>query len=165
VYLTHTTCRKIQCNYCCMKCALNALFLLIICLSELKSSLNNLLFPRIEWSGGILFLACLSVVCVCRKNLNLGHKFCNIEDSNLIFGMHVYLMELQLLSGEKSRSSFKVKGKIHYMISFVWIMCSAWKKNLPLLFCCMKITHKIHLKAQEINKSMLHPTPFNMTWW
>ncbi|KAH3849399.1 hypothetical protein DPMN_091798, partial [Dreissena polymorpha] len=28
---------------------------------------------------------------------------------NLIFGMHVYLMELHILSDEKSRSSFKVK--------------------------------------------------------
>ncbi|KAH3768340.1 hypothetical protein DPMN_169552 [Dreissena polymorpha] len=33
-----------------------------------------------------------------------------IEDSNLIFGMHVYLMELHILSGERSRSSFKVRG-------------------------------------------------------
>ncbi|XP_052256979.1 general transcription factor IIE subunit 2-like isoform X1 [Dreissena polymorpha] len=32
------------------------------------------------------------------------------RDSNLIFGMHVYLMELPILSGERSRSSFKVKG-------------------------------------------------------
>jgi len=31
-------------------------------------------------------------------------KFCNIEDSNLIFGMHVYLMGLHILSGERSRS-------------------------------------------------------------
>ncbi|KAH3841099.1 hypothetical protein DPMN_114556 [Dreissena polymorpha] len=32
-------------------------------------------------------------------------------DSNLIFGMHMYLMELHILSGERSRSrsSFKVK--------------------------------------------------------
>ena len=41
--------------------------------------------------------------------------FCNIEDSNLIFGMHVYLMELHILSGERSRSMsfFKVKGQIY----------------------------------------------------
>jgi len=37
--------------------------------------------------------------------------FCNIEDSNLMFGMHVYLMELHILSDERSRSSFKVKGQ------------------------------------------------------
>jgi len=73
--------------------------------------------------GGILFLACLSLyvsmcVCVCvsqnfNQNFNLHHNFCNIEHSNLIFGMHVYLMELHILSGErsKSRSSFKVKGQ------------------------------------------------------
>ncbi|KAH3844647.1 hypothetical protein DPMN_086906 [Dreissena polymorpha] len=30
--------------------------------------------------------------------------------SNLIFGMHVYLMELHILSGERSRSSFMVKA-------------------------------------------------------
>ncbi|KAH3869449.1 hypothetical protein DPMN_032618 [Dreissena polymorpha] len=28
---------------------------------------------------------------------------------NLIFGMHMYLMELHILSGERSRSSFKVR--------------------------------------------------------
>ncbi len=39
-------------------------------------------------------------------NFNIGHNFFNIEDSNLIFGMHVYLMELHILSGERSRSSF-----------------------------------------------------------
>ena len=38
----------------------------------------------------------------------MAHNFCNIEDSNLIFGMHVYLMELHILNGERSRSSFKV---------------------------------------------------------
>ena len=45
------------------------------------------------------------------ENFNIGHNFCIIEDSNFIFGMHVYLMELHILSGERSRSSFKVKGK------------------------------------------------------
>jgi len=46
--------------------------------------------------------------------------FCNIEDSNLIFGMHVYLMELHILSGKRlrSRSSFKVKGQIYGDIVF-----------------------------------------------
>ena len=43
--------------------------------------------------------------------LTFCHNFCNIEDSNFIFGMHVYLMELHILSGERSRSSFKVKVK------------------------------------------------------
>jgi hypothetical protein len=64
-------------------------------------------------------MACLSLsviqsvshsLCV-SQNFNLGHNFCNIEDSNLIFGMHVYLMELHIVSGERSRSSFKVKGQ------------------------------------------------------
>ena len=45
------------------------------------------------------------------ENFNIGHNFCNIEDSNLMFGMHVYLMELHILSAERSRSSFKVKGQ------------------------------------------------------
>jgi hypothetical protein len=44
-------------------------------------------------------------------SLKFGHNFLNIEDSNLIFGMHVYLMKLHILSGERSRSSFKVKSK------------------------------------------------------
>ena len=48
-----------------------------------------------------------------RSNFNIGQTFCNIEDSNLIFGMHVYLMELHILSVERSRSSFKVKGQIY----------------------------------------------------
>ena len=72
------------------------------------------------------------------ENFNVGHNFCNIEDSNLIFSMHVYLMklkgqghpsrsviflyknclmhvylmELHILSGERSRSSFKVKCEL-----------------------------------------------------
>ena len=47
------------------------------------------------------------------ENLNFGHNFCNIEDRNLIFGMHVYRMELHILSGKRSRSSFKVRGQIY----------------------------------------------------
>ena len=72
----------------------------------------------IYW-GTYCFLPCLLVcwsVCwsVC-ANFNIGHNFFNIEDSNLIFGMLVYLMELHILSGERSRSrsSFKVKGQIY----------------------------------------------------
>jgi len=45
------------------------------------------------------------------ENFNIGHNFCNIEHSNFIFGMHVHLIELHILSGE--RSSFKVKGQIY----------------------------------------------------
>ena len=57
--------------------------------------------------------------------LTFCHSFCNIEDSNFIFGMHVYLMELHILSGERSRSSFKVKGqniprKVQICFSFVF---------------------------------------------
>jgi len=55
------------------------------------------------------------------SNFNICHNFCNIEDSNLIFGMHGYLMELHNLSGERYRSSFKVKGqktKSREVISF-----------------------------------------------
>ncbi len=78
---------------------------------------------------GILFWAWVSVILslchyvtksfchsvILSQNFNLGHNICNIEDSNLIFGMHVYLMELHILSGERSRSmsSFKVKGNIY----------------------------------------------------
>ena len=54
-------------------------------------------------------------VCLFASYLNIGPNFCNIEDSNLIFGMLVYLMVLHILSGERSRSrsSLKVKGQIH----------------------------------------------------
>ena len=47
------------------------------------------------------------------ENFKIAHNFCNIEDRNLIFGMHVYLMRLHILSGGslRSRSSFKVKGQ------------------------------------------------------
>ena len=38
---------------------------------------------------------CPSSVCL-SENFNVGHNFCNIEDSNLIFGMHVYLMKLHI---------------------------------------------------------------------
>ncbi|KAH3784027.1 hypothetical protein DPMN_161977 [Dreissena polymorpha] len=62
-----------------------------------------------HYSGGHIVFA-LSV-CWFAPTLTFCHNFCNIEDSNFIFGMHVYLMELHILSGERSRSSFKVKGK------------------------------------------------------
>ncbi|KAH3880786.1 hypothetical protein DPMN_004708 [Dreissena polymorpha] len=39
------------------------------------------------------------------------------EYSNLIFGMHVYVMELHILSGERSRSSFKFQEEIQDRIS------------------------------------------------
>jgi len=58
----------------------------------------------------VYLLVCLSVG-LFAPTLTFCHNFCNIEDSNFIFGMHVYLMELHILSGERSRSSFKVKGK------------------------------------------------------
>ena len=47
------------------------------------------------------------------RSCKLIVHICNIEDSNLIFCMHVYLMELQIFSGERSRSSFKVRGQIY----------------------------------------------------
>ena len=42
------------------------------------------------------------------ENFNIGHNLSNIEDSNLIFGMHVHLMALHILSGERSRSKVKL---------------------------------------------------------
>ena len=66
--------------------------------------------------GDILFLPCLLVcwsVCLFAPALTFCNNFCYIEDSNFIFGMHVYLMKLHILSGERSRSSFKVRGKIY----------------------------------------------------
>ena len=47
------------------------------------------------------------------ENFNIGLNFFNIEDSNLVFGMHVSLMKLHILSGgsSRSRSSFKDKGQ------------------------------------------------------
>ncbi len=49
------------------------------------------------------------------KIAHFGHFFCNIQHSNSIFGMHVYLIELHILSGVRSmsRPSFKVKGQIY----------------------------------------------------
>ena len=64
-----------------------------------------------NYSGGHIVFA-LSVglsVGLFAPTLIFCHNFCNIEESNFIFGMHVYLMELHILSGERSRSSFKVK--------------------------------------------------------
>ena len=67
--------------------------------------------PPVVWHIAVELSVRLSV-CP-SENFNIGHNFCNIEGSNFIFGMHVYLMELHILSGERSRSSFKVKGQIH----------------------------------------------------
>ena len=63
--------------------------------------------------GTYCFCPVFWLVCWFASNFNIGHNFCNIEDRNLIFGMHVYLMELHILSGEGSRSSFNVKGRIY----------------------------------------------------
>jgi len=67
--------------------------------------------PPVVWHIAVELSVRLSV-CP-SENFNIGHNFCNIEGSNFIFGMHVYLMELHILSGERSRSSssFKVKGQ------------------------------------------------------
>ena len=65
--------------------------------------------PPVGWNIAVELSVSPSVCS--SENFNIGHNFCNIEDSNLIFGMHVYLMELHILSGERSRSSFKVKGQ------------------------------------------------------
>ena len=81
--------------------------------------------PPVGWHIAVELSVRLSVrpsVCP-SENFNVGHNFCNIEDSNLIFGMHVYLMKLHILSGKSSRSgsSFKVKGqktKSREVISF-----------------------------------------------
>jgi hypothetical protein len=43
-----------------------------------------------------------------------AHNFYVTSDINLMFGMHVYLMELHILSDERSRSSFKVKGQMYF---------------------------------------------------
>ena len=80
--------------------------------------LNLFLCPPVYTGGHIVFALSVGRLFVCLfvcANFNIGHNFCNIEDSNLIFGMHVYLMELHILSGERSRSrsSFKVKGQIY----------------------------------------------------
>ena len=83
-------------------------------------------FCNIEDSN--LHLACMSISWSCTfwvvkgqghptrsnvKYMGQNHNFCNIEDSNVIFGMHVFLMELHILSGERSKSSFKVKAQIY----------------------------------------------------
>jgi hypothetical protein len=73
--------------------------------------------------GDMLFLLCRSVdwlVGLFMPTLT----FCNIESSNLIFGMQMHLLKLHIIIGERSRSSFKVRGQIyvakiaHFMNSF-----------------------------------------------
>ena len=72
-------------------------------------------FLKINDRQRILFIQVLSFMFVglFASNFNIGHNFCTIKDSNLIFGVHVYLMELDILSGERPRSSFNVKGQIY----------------------------------------------------
>ena len=47
------------------------------------------------------------------QNLNKINIYSTIADRNLILGIHVHIMKLHILSGDRSRSrsSFKVKGK------------------------------------------------------
>ena len=67
------------------------------------------------------------------ENFNIVQNFCNIEDSILIFVMHAYLMELHILSGKRSRSSFKGQR------SNIWLQSGAvggivFLTNKSLLF-------------------------------
>jgi len=102
---------------------------------------NNVLFyiASIDFKWGVL--------CTCHtfftktsrskvKYMGQNHNFCNIEDSNLIFGMHVYLMELHILSGERSRSSFKVKGQIYGSKSLKKGHCVLCFTNTYLVMLC-----------------------------
>ena len=59
--------------------------------------------------GDILFLPCLLVGLLVgwfAPTLTFCNNFCYIEYSNLIFGMHEYLMELHILSGERSEVKY-----------------------------------------------------------
>ena len=95
------------------------------------------------------------------KNFNIAHNFCNIEDSNLIFGMHVYLMELHILSGERSRSSFKVKGHFFFLFFHVYLMdlhiLSGEKVNEGQRLKGQK--NKIQAPTASPSCSKLHPQP------
>jgi len=76
------------------------------------------LCPPVYTGGHIVFALSVGwLVCwlVC-ANINICYNFCHIAHSYLIFGMHVYLMDLHILSGEwsRSRSSFKV-AQVKYM--------------------------------------------------
>ena len=77
---------------------------------HLLAALLPLLFmPPVGWHIAVELSVCLSVL-----NFNIGHNFCNIEDSSLIFVMHVYLIELHILSAERSR--LFSQGKESYTI-------------------------------------------------
>ena len=86
-----------------------------VLLCDCNCSLDQILFyfyapGRVAYSSWTVRHSVRLSVCP-SENFNIGQNFCNIEDSNLIFGMHVYLMELHILSDKRSRSSFKVKGQ------------------------------------------------------
>ncbi len=84
------------------------------------------------------------------ENFNIGHKFLNIDYSNLIFGMHVYLMKLHILSGgsSRSRSSFKVKGKKinknKFKAAFSW-SCKFW---------VVEVQGQGHLSRSKVKKNI-----------
>src|SRR4029434_9673672 len=82
------------------------------------------------------------------KNFKIGHYFCNIKDSNLIFGMHVYLMELHILSGERSRSSFKVKGQKNICIFFM--STSIYWGTYCFCSVCWSVCWSVGLFAQTL---------------
>ena len=62
--------------------------------------------PPVGWHIAVeLSISQYVSMCVCQsvrpKKNNIGHNCFTIEDSNLIFGMHVYLMEMNILRGER----------------------------------------------------------------
>ena len=121
--------------------------------------------------GDILFLPCLLVCwfvgCWC-ANFNIGHNFCNIEDSNLIFGMHVYLMELHILSGERSRSRSSSRSKVKFMgqnrskVDIVFHNCSIVNLGTELQIICVSA----YLRIEKFKKNALKiGSVRNITQW
>ena len=54
-------------------------------------------------------------VCPSARNFNIAHNFCNSEDhSNLIYGLHVYLMEVHIFSKVKYMAS-KRRSRGHFV--------------------------------------------------
>jgi len=64
--------------------------------------LYKIVMPPVGWHIAVELSVSQSVCQSVRPSENFnGHNFFNIDYRNLIFGIHVHLMELHILSGER----------------------------------------------------------------
>ena len=82
------------------------------------------------------------------KNFNIGHNFFNIEDSNFIFGMDVYLMQLHILSGGRSKVKYTASVRLSENFNIAHNFCNIEDSNL--IFGMHVYLMELHILSCEL---------------